>query len=148
MDSAQRLYIESIIGESCMTELCAALDASELDPGDPGYAALTANQETFLNKIEPVVITATELLFFQKFGMSKITAKGAQYQENWLSSYHKYQYDTIESVLDSEIAYFQKWYDENCGFLDCYVCPDTDSTCEDDDITADILWTTTSPYSF
>lgn len=145
MDKAQRLYIYPILGE-CLTELCAAIELSELDITDPNYVALSAEWQEMEAVIEPLLITATEYVLITSKGFGILTATGYTTAENYQEGVIDQQRKLIEKEIALEKIVLKQWSETNCSRYTCIECSDSGDCEEDDDFELGIEWESTSPY--
>lgn len=142
LDSAQRLWVLPLMGNTCFDELCAALDDNQQNG-----TAIPQIWIDFVDEVTPFLTAATEYVYIQKHGRAPINKKGIIFDENFkVSSFREYL-SLIKQSVDLEYELFTQWLDSSRANYACL--PEvTVDTCKPDFADSSIFETTSGNNRF
>lgn len=132
MDSAQLTHIKPILGDTCFTELCTALNNSRLATTDPDYAALDTTWQTLIDEFTELLVVATEFMYLTRMSFGKITKHGLHLVDIDMDVF-KMMLQGRKAELRALKANAKQWLEYNST---TYTCVETeDTSCLDDNVT-------------
>ncbi len=119
MQEAQRIYLggNNMLGRDCLTDLCAAINEYETNG-----TAIPAKWADVIREVTPLLVAATEYLFFRKRGMIRVVQDGLLKFDTTDEGARALYSDMLKgmqaSVADGEKA-FMEWLDDNRAAYAC-----------------------------